>query len=205
MSSDFSFRLGPPPRRTCKKEYKNYSPYKKYLAEDFGNRCGYCDAHHFWGGGRNTFHIDHFAPKAKFPELETSYSNLVYSCSSCNLSKSDDWVSDESHISSIGNRGYIDPCHENYDSFFSRDSSGNIIVNNNDNVASYMYNQLAFYLQRHKIIWNLTRLKMIINQIYEALENSGLEKETSQLLKEHLADIQNYYNSYLNLHGADDI
>ena len=56
------------PVRTCKKIYsgKNgYRRYKDYLAEDFNNRCGYCDESDLWSNGKKGFQIDHFAPKKK--------------------------------------------------------------------------------------------------------------------------------------------
>jgi hypothetical protein len=34
-------------------------------------------------------HIDHFSPVALYPELATSYDNLLYACASCNAAKSD--------------------------------------------------------------------------------------------------------------------
>src|SRR5271154_2101665 len=94
------FRLSVP-SQTCSKQYLNYRRYKKYLIVDFSNRCGYCDGHDKWYGGFKNFHIDHFAPKEKFPQLKTVYSNLIYSCPSCNIAKSDFWPSTDENISHV--------------------------------------------------------------------------------------------------------
>ena len=69
-----------------------YQLYKEDLRRDFKERCGYCDDPDEFSGGSRGYHIDHFAPKSIFPELKTEYSNLVYSCSYCNIAKSDKWI-----------------------------------------------------------------------------------------------------------------
>ena len=48
---------------------------KKHLAEDFGHRCAYCDDLDTYGGGYRAYHVEHFAPKEKFPALQFDYDN----------------------------------------------------------------------------------------------------------------------------------
>ena len=55
--------------------YKNIwtvQSYKKYLIDDFNQRCGYCDAQDYLMGGWRNFHIDHFKPQNNkdYPEFE---------------------------------------------------------------------------------------------------------------------------------------
>lgn len=61
---------------------------KKRLINDFEHRCAYCDDLDKYGGGSKVYHVEHFAPKEKFPELKFQYDNLLYACPFCNISKS---------------------------------------------------------------------------------------------------------------------
>ena len=62
---------------------------KKHLSADFGHRCAYCDDLDEYGGGYRAYHVEHFAPKEKFPELRYDYDNLLYACPWCNRAKWD--------------------------------------------------------------------------------------------------------------------
>ncbi len=87
---------------------------KKYLAIDFKHRCAYCDDLDNINNGQSSYAVEHFAPKAKFPELEFTYDNLLYACRFCNSSKGDDWPSDSPTKNVVGECGYIDPCNNEY-------------------------------------------------------------------------------------------
>lgn len=143
MANNFRYNN---PIRVCTKSFKNYRSYKKYLADDFNSRCGYTDCSDFWFGGINTFHIDHFKPFSKNPNLKTDYSNLVYCCSYVNILKSND----------EGN--YLDPCDVDYNNHFERDNNGFIIPKSTSIEASYMFNKLKLGLKRYAIIWKLDNL-----------------------------------------------
>jgi hypothetical protein len=58
-------------------------------------------------GGQESFEVEHFRPRNKFPQLDCVYSNLYYACRKCNAHKSDTWPSDE-----LMARGmqFADPC-----------------------------------------------------------------------------------------------
>uniref|UniRef100_UPI00403F8105 HNH endonuclease n=1 Tax=Paenibacillus sp. KS-LC4 TaxID=2979727 RepID=UPI00403F8105 len=45
-----------------------------------------------YNGGYIAYHVEHFAPKEKFEHLKYTYDNLRYSCSYCNIFKSNKWV-----------------------------------------------------------------------------------------------------------------
>lgn len=144
------------PKRTYNKHHKNYRTYKIPLAADFNNRCGYCDIEDKWLGGRRVYHIDHFAPREKFPHLSDNYNNLVYACPYCNIAKSDDWISDDCNISIVNEEGYIDPCNEQYELIFYRDELGNIKACHK--VGEYIHRQLKFNSPRHSTVWHLETL-----------------------------------------------
>ncbi|HAY3552323.1 hypothetical protein KRE47_00155 [Elizabethkingia meningoseptica] len=149
------------PIRTCKEVFTSYRKYKPYLRDDFKKRCGYVNCSDFWFGGSRTFHIDHFKPKSKFPELETTYSNLVYCCSYVNILKTDD------------EEEYLDPCDINYNEHFERDNDGNIYPINESDRAKYMYGKLKLYLKRYQIIWMLDELSEKIDLLGDII-NKGL-------------------------------
>ena len=94
--------------------YKTYQTNKKYLAQDFNNRCAYCNDLDKYSGGQRFFHIDHFAPKSLFPSLKFDYDNLMYSCPYCNGAKSNKWPSNSEKVSVVGNIGFLSPCENEY-------------------------------------------------------------------------------------------
>jgi len=162
--SHLNFRASPPSRNYIGKELKNYKGYKDSLEKDFLERCGYTNCHQDWFGGKRNFQIDHFKPKSKHPELETKYSNLVYSCSYVNRAKSDD----------IGN--YLDPCEIDYNEHFYRDELGNIYPIETSESAKYMYRKLKLYLKRYGIIWMLEQLENKMEVLRELIEKTGNEE-----------------------------
>jgi len=172
-------------RDTCPKrsyngnELSDYRQYKTFLATDFHGRCGYTDCSHFWFGGRINFQIDHFLPKSKYPELTTSYSNLVYTCSYVNRAKSDD----------DGN--YIDPCNVDYNQHFYRDELGNIYPSEDSVEAKYMHKKLKLYLRRYGIIWMLDQLEQRMFKLEELIKSTQ-DEEAVKLF----AEVGIKYNEY---------
>lgn len=69
--------------------YQNYERYRDWLRDEFLFRCVYCLQREQWGLLKGGYHIDHFCPKAIYPELTLDYDNLLYCCSTCNLAKGD--------------------------------------------------------------------------------------------------------------------
>ncbi|WP_156424177.1 hypothetical protein [Myroides odoratus] len=147
------------PVRTFDKRYQRYRSYKKPLAKDFNNRCGYTDCPDFWFGGKNTFHIDHFKPISKNPALETDYSNLVYCCSYVNILKSDD------------EGDYIDPCNTDFNEYFERDNDGTILPKAGLKEANYMHSKLQLHLRRYSLIWKLDEMYVKILKLQEQINN----------------------------------
>lgn len=75
--------------------FTNYRNYKPYLQREFGGRCVYCRKSDL-DQDPTAFHVEHYRPKNKklFPELETVYTNLFYSCAACNRWKKSYWHED---------------------------------------------------------------------------------------------------------------
>lgn len=174
-----------------------YKLYRKEIREDFNNSCGYCDdSDQFLD--RICFHIDHFAPQDKFPELKTSYKNLIYSCRFCNIKKSNHWISDNPDMGHDNTSGFVDPCTDEYDKHLSRDENGRII--GETPVGQYMVRHLNLNLLRHQLLWRARRARKLRNEIKALLElneAAGYKQDQSQfeLLQrfvELTTDIDNY-------------
>lgn len=156
--NQLNFRDTSPSRTYTGRELQDYKGYKDSLEKDFCERCGYTHCQQDWFGGKRNFQIDHFKPKSIHPELQTKYSNLVYSCSYVNRAKSDD----------LGN--YIDPCDVNYNDHFYRDELGNIYPIETSESAIYMYKKLKLYLKRYGIIWMLEQLEIKKERLRKLIE-----------------------------------
>lgn len=188
------------PNRTCGRTYTQYSSYKEFLRDDFNKRCGYCDITDHILGGKKIFHIDHFAPK-KFANRINDYSNLVYSCPSCNIAKSDDWPMNVSSPSNNGSEGYIDPCDSDYDLHLERELSGQIVAKTA--VGSYMYKQLKLYLLKHKYLWMYDILSDQVLRIRKALSESNEINEDTAKLKIVYEELTDKFMMYLEINRSD--
>lgn len=74
-----------------------YRTYKKYLKTEFDGTCVYCRMPDSLSEPQS-YAVEHYKPKIKFPHLETEYSNLFYSCCNCNSYKGDFWPTKEQMI-----------------------------------------------------------------------------------------------------------
>lgn len=160
-------------RRQPAPQHNDYRHYKAYLREDFDYCCVYCTVHeNEWGGPRH-FHVEHFRPKSRFPDLITGYENLLYACDVCNIFKGDDWPSDEPFNDGVG---YLDPCEHDYDEHFA-------LVDDNQlqgvtPVAVYMIERL--HLNRRQL--QILRRKRV--------REIAIYHEYLQLIEETLAMIE---------------
>ncbi|GJK50778.1 hypothetical protein TUM17560_31550 [Serratia marcescens] len=184
------------PKRTAQKKLNKYNSYKEALSKDFFCCCGYCGAHHVYYGSGKCFHIDHFAPKSKFKHLENEYSNLVYSCPTCNIAKSNDWCGNNENESISNGIGYIEPCDTQYSEAFYRDSSGKIRYKEGNSAAKYMYDKLKFGLRRHEIFWLADYFYELVPRISRKLketpENNPLHVELKSLLLDVIDQMDKY-------------
>ncbi len=158
-----------PIRSYSGEKWKTNPTNKKHLAVDFNHRCAYCDDLDKIYGGYTTYHVEHFAPKEKFPKLKITYENLLYACPYCNGSKNDDWPSDSPDINVVGDKGYVDPCTAEYYQHLDRDTTTGEIYAKTA-LGTYMYNHLKLYLRRHSIIYMLDKLQEKMFELNNAIE-----------------------------------
>lgn len=187
------FRAKTPKRRNITTSVSHYREHKDDLIIDFSSRCGYCDSINTWRFV--WFEIDHFIPqkrnKKKFLTIKTpeDYSNLVYSCRSCNNAKRNKWPSDDEKIPNINDEGFIDPCDDEYTNQFDRTAKGRILPTTN--IGHWMYNALKLYKPQHEIIWSLDELDKLIQEI-EAI----LKTKPNNQLKDKLLDCYREFMVY---------
>ncbi len=184
------------PTRTCSKIYSSHSSYKPYLVKDFSNRCGYCDGNDAWYGGYKIFHIDHFAPKKKFPSLKTVYSNLIYSCPSCNNAKSNTWPSNDPTVNIVGDKGFLNPVTDDLNGHFIRDDFGNIL--GRSLIAKDMIITLNLNLERHSVLWMLSKLDELINKFELILKSGSLGSAFKKKFQEAHYHLLKIFKNYLD-------
>ena len=184
------FRSRTPTRSNVAPQY-SYRLYKPDLRADFDTRCGYCDARDEYFGGVTGSHIDHFAPKSKFPDLETVYDNLVYSCPFCNRAKSNKWIGDNHTIPNDGQYGFVDPCSTDFDLHLARDSRGRVV--SLTPLGEYMVKNLNMRLLRHQFIWQAQRLDHLAAKLQKMLP---MLKDSHQLYVQVLEMIAQLFAEY---------
>ncbi|ANM08332.1 HNH endonuclease protein (plasmid) [Rhizobium phaseoli] len=166
-----------------------YQAYRADLQRDFFHACGYC-------GDEDeridsvVYHIDHFAPKTRFPALETDYKNLVYACRYCNISKSDHWIGNDAAVPHDGARGFVDPCTDDYEKHLVRQDSGRIV--GSTELGKYVAKRLRLNLIRHELLWQARRarrLRRAVEQLLTILEMRGEDESSDhhKLLKRYRA------------------
>ena len=167
---------------------------KKYLMSDFHHKCAYCDDYDRFCGGSKNFHVDHFAPKARFSHLEFEYDNLLYACPYCNISKSNKWVGRNEAESFVQDCGFVDPCSPEYASHLTRNDAGTIIALTP--IGRYMLVELKLYLERHRIIFMLEELSFKREKLKEKIIKTG---DPDDKLKKAFSEISIVLCDYYDL------
>ena len=167
------FRKISPQRRSNPSIQSNYRKYKLELREDFHQRCGYCGDHDFF---RQTYYeIDHFVPKSIDKKHINDYSNLVYSCRSCNNAKRDRWPTSNSNISNDKQKGWIDPCDSLFSNQFERMEDGSIRAITE--LGFWMWTALGLGNPKHRLIWQLEKLRILLDEADKMNITDTIEQE----------------------------
>lgn len=184
-----------PVRSYTGEKWKTNTTNKKYLATDFKHRCAYCDDLDSVYGGQASYAVEHFAPKGKFPNLRYTYDNLLYACSFCNASKSDDWPSDSPSINIVEDRGYIDPCTDEYSEHLDRDNNTGCIYYKTE-LGRYMYEHLKLYLKRHSVIFMVEKLKEKRAELKDSIDKDIVKGLDVSIKKDTLIALDEEFFSY---------
>lgn len=150
----------------------DYKKYREPLAEDFKNICGYCGKH--INVSRRGFEIDHFVPITTDATRETDYTNLVFSCFTCNRKKSKKWPTQDKNLCHNGQCGFVDPTTEEYDSHLGRNLNG--LIEHYSDVGKYMYNVFKFELRPTDKVWKTMELIKYKKRLREIKETISLDE-----------------------------
>ncbi|WP_373072223.1 HNH endonuclease [Sulfurimonas sp.] len=186
----YSIQEKKPERDYTGTKYNTYGAYKPYLRENFNKRCGYCDGLDVYAGGSQGFQIDHFKPKKLFPDLETEYENLVYSCPYCNRSKWDYWRDD---------KGFIDPCSDLYSETLYRNDKGQIKYYDGCEQGEYIHQKLKLDLRRHELIWIIEKLKKQSDDLDALSDSLGEDHPEELTILREFKNVQKEIKKYTNL------
>lgn len=83
----FEYSTEPHVRRHAPEGYADYESYRDWVRDEFLFRCVYCLHREQWYDRGATFNIDHFVPVSADPTGALEYTNLLYSCATCNNAK----------------------------------------------------------------------------------------------------------------------
>lgn len=176
------------PSRTEVTAQARYTLYRDDLRRDFAGACGYCGDEDS-RIDRIGFHIDHFAPRKLFPHLECHYGNLVYACRFCNISKSDHWIGTNAAVHNDGNKGFVDPCSDEYETHLARDASGRIVAVTP--LGAYIARRLRLDLLRHELLWQARRMRVLRDEVKALIAAMEAREERSDayldLLKRYVS------------------
>lgn len=153
-------------KRTCNKQYKNYSSYKKSLRKDFCGHCAYCNLNEEWVVPL-PFEVEHFIPRDAFEaagrdELDTDYRNLMFSCPLCNRLKGK-LFEGVIPTNKIINPFFYNPAETDYNEIFYRDEKGRI--RSDDELGKRMIKTLQLYRPTKQMAWFLDELQEIHSRI----------------------------------------
>ena len=131
------------------------------------------------------FHLDHFRPQHRFPEIRNSPFNLVLACPACNTSKSKDWPDDE--ISEIG---YIDPFENDRRDYFIVEGTGELRaarIEAEYSIEALKLNRLTrVQLRRRRII--SAREKELYERVLSRVQG-GISQDDAKMIREILSDL----------------
>ncbi len=166
-------------RRTQVDHESDYHKYEGALSEDFGHICGYCGKSEMVT--RKGFEIDHFVPVRIASDRETDYSNLVYSCFTCNRKKSRKWPTEDKDMNHNGKVGFIDPATTQYDEHLGRTELGDIV--GLTDVGIYMCDKgFKFSVRPIREIWTCTKILEKQTALEKRLESMTPEESREYIV-----------------------
>lgn len=170
-------------KRTCKEKLSSYKEYRPFLEKDFSGHCCYCNM--IFSLSNESFHIDHFIPKAVFKGKKDSllddYNNLMWSCPKCNMSKGRSYEGKIESDDSITNELFYNPVDVDYNSIFYRNSMG--AIQSDDEKGKSMIKKLGLYRPVHSYAWILEEYDNVIHILEEKMKHETDEEKKSRIEK----------------------
>lgn len=107
-------------RQLSPPKYSDYSKFKPHLRIEFLYTCVYCGLFEIESASEDNFEVEHYVPQNKCMAMECDYSNLLYSCSTCNGIKSGYWPTKEQRAQG---RYILNPCRHDVESHIDKSTS----------------------------------------------------------------------------------
>ncbi len=146
--------------------------------------------------------MEHFAPKDRFPNLEFTYDNLLYSCPYCNIAKSNKWVGNDASENIVGQQGFIDPCTPEYNNHLKRNDDGSIGYLTP--LGSHIYSELKLFLKRHQIIYNIEKVRIARKKLELKIEEKKIKGEDVETLQKTHTELCVVFCKYYDLFYEED-
>ena len=168
----------------------DYRNYEHDLREDFHHICGYCGKYEMISS--KGMELDHFVPDHIDHSRQCDYTNLVYSCFTCNRKKSGKWPTLDKTIPHNGYVGFADPATPDFDLHLGREEDGEIEYYTA--VGEYMYKTaFKFNLRQTRLIWRISQLYQLIEKMKLQIGKMSLmEKEECLSLFVELSELHKY-------------
>lgn len=174
----------------------DYRSWKPQLATEAELQCVYCCIHESQFGGIRNFHVEHYKPQSKFPELKNDYANLFYACGICNSFKSDDWPT-ELTDDDLSKPGYPCPAKVDYNSFLLVDGDTGEVSGNNV-TSRYLIERL--HLNRGQIV-ALRAISVLFDRLrrfQSQIKELQVEQKIPSQLKDEVINILLHMNDVLD-------
>jgi len=160
-------------RRTDIKVQTNYRNYIADLREDFYYICGYCGKHEMVS--HKGMEPDHFVPLKVDLSRKYDYSNLVYSCFTCNHKKLGKWPTEDKDKPFDDEVGIVDPASLEYDKHLSRTNEGAITYNTE--LGKYIVEKVfKFNIRPTREIWQATKLHELTDKLDKLISERPQEE-----------------------------
>jgi len=165
-------------RRSDVVSQNDYHKYECDLQRDFQYICGYCGKHEMIT--HKGMEPDHFVPDRIDPSRKTDYTNLVYSCFTCNRKKSGKWPTEDKDLYNNGIEGFVDPASDAYDQHLKRDADGAIVFCSD--VGEYMHKKaFAFNIRPIKEVWKASQLYEKKIQLHKLIQSASDEDKVKYI------------------------
>ncbi len=178
----------------------NYADYKSYLKTDFCGRCAYCNLSDT--AITTPFEVDHFIPRDIFKDyrmdLDTDYTNLVYSCKKCNIAKRHQFSGDI-HSECPTNELFYDPALVDYNTIFYRNELG--AIDSDDDKGKKSITRLKLYRPIHILAWICDELNEAADKL-ELASKIESDCERQKALEAAKNKIEHQYRKFSRLFTA---
>lgn len=168
-------------------DYKKYEPD---LQTDFFHVCGYCGKHEMIS--HKGMEPDHFVPDNIDHSRQCDYTNLVYSCFTCNRKKLGKWPTKDKDKPHDGNIGFVDPATEEFDLHLGRDETGMMVYYTD--VGKYMYEKaFKFDIRPTKAIWQASQIYELMQKLKDKISVAPAEEQFKYIeIVRELMELQTY-------------